>query len=150
MSASPRDDRLLLVHDRWREDRPDVRVLYYARSCANPDVKFLLLKAWPERALEMLGEIDADAGDAELKTAADTAQPAQGELYRHHRNGRDYVVLAVAPHAFEWGARYVVYQALYDDPEFGYRCIWARRLSDFQGLVATDDAQFPVRRFTRQ
>ena len=56
-----------------------------------------------------------------------------GGIYRHYKN-KDYRVLYVALHS-ETLEKMVVYQALYDDPEFGAHCIWVRPLSMFHEQV---------------
>lgn len=54
-----------------------------------------------------------------------------GEIYEHYRNKKQYRIVALARDTETLGL-YVVYQGLYDDPEFGNNPIWIRSLDLFE------------------
>lgn len=55
-------------------------------------------------------------------------------IYKHSRLGTLYKVLYIAHHS-ETLEEMVVYQALYDSPEFGKNSIWVRPLSMWEEEV---------------
>jgi hypothetical protein len=65
--------------------------------------------------------------------------------YRHYK-GHEYVVLGIAHHS-ETLEELVVYQGLYDDPEFGHHPIWVRPKSMFFDEVVFDGKK--MKRFTK-
>lgn len=64
-----------------------------------------------------------------------------GALYRHYKN-KMYKVVGVAHHS-ETLEPLVIYQALYDSPEFGKDSLWARPLSMFLKTVTVDGVTQP-------
>lgn len=59
-----------------------------------------------------------------------------GKRYRHYK-GYEYEVIAIGRDE-ETLLEVVVYQALYDTPDFGPKPIWVRQRVLFEGLVAID------------
>ena len=68
-----------------------------------------------------------------------------GTRYRHYK-GKEYKILGFARHS-ETLEEMVIYQALYDCPEFGTNALWARPKEMFSELITINDNQMP--RFTR-
>ncbi len=60
-------------------------------------------------------------------------QPPKPGLYEHY-SGRRYRVIGVARHS-ETLDELVIYQALYDDPQFGSQANWVRPLGLFTEKV---------------
>lgn len=48
-----------------------------------------------------------------------------GKTYQHYK-GKNYRVIAIARYSEDPNMRYVVYQALYDTPQFGSDTVWVR------------------------
>lgn len=72
------------------------------------------------------------------------AQPAQVVLqgiYEHYK-GKRYQVLQIVRHSEDLGL-YVIYQSLYDCPEFGFRAVWCRPLDMFLESVMIDGDMQP-------
>ncbi|MEK7593801.1 MAG: DUF1653 domain-containing protein [Patescibacteria group bacterium] len=65
--------------------------------------------------------------------------------YQHYK-GDFYQVLNVARHS-ETGGDYVVYQALYDDPELGPKPLFVRPLSMFTETVSWQNSTVPRFKF---
>ena len=57
--------------------------------------------------------------------------------YEHYRNHKYYKVVCIATHKSSL-KDYVVYQAQYNDPEYGDLKVWIRDIDDFLEIV-TDD-----------
>lgn len=57
-------------------------------------------------------------------------------IYRHYK-GKDYRLLGIARHS-ETLEPHVIYQALYDDDEFGNAALWVRPYSLFIETVETE------------
>jgi hypothetical protein len=68
-----------------------------------------------------------------------------GKRYRHYK-GHEYTVLVIARNEAKPEEELVIYQALYDSPDFGKNCIWARERSVFEGILTVDGRD--VERFT--
>ncbi len=68
-----------------------------------------------------------------LITMAIAAEIEVGQIYQHYK-GKQYEIIAVGLHT-ETLEKYVVYRALYDDPEFGNNALWLRPLSMFVEYV---------------
>ena len=64
----------------------------------------------------------------------------------HHFKGKDYRTIAIARDCENPNRLFVVYQALYDSPEFGKEQIWVRELGDFLGDKKLDSGI--VKKFT--
>ena len=62
-------------------------------------------------------------------------------IYRHYK-GNLYEVLGLARHS-ETQELMVVYQALYDSPEFGRNALWVRPISLFLEIVEVDGEKKP-------
>lgn len=58
-----------------------------------------------------------------------------GKRYRHYKNGKEYVVHAIAYHS-ETMEELVIYEAQYDVPELGPKPMFARPRSMFEEQVA--------------
>ncbi|MBU6389127.1 DUF1653 domain-containing protein [Patescibacteria group bacterium] len=56
--------------------------------------------------------------------------------YQHYK-GEYYQVFGVA-HDSDTGEEYVMYQGLYDSPEFGPRPLWVRKKDSFLKLATVD------------
>ena len=65
--------------------------------------------------------------------------------YQHYK-GKLYQVIGVAHHS-ETLEEFVVYQALYNSPEFGNNSLWIRPLKMFEEEIEIDGQKFL--RFTR-
>jgi len=61
-------------------------------------------------------------------------EPSAGGTYRHYKNRKLYRIIGVGHHT-ENLEELMVYQALYDDPTYGYRAIWMRPKDMFTGTV---------------
>lgn len=68
-----------------------------------------------------------------------------GQRYRHYKNGKTYVILAVGRDE-STEERVVIYQAEYDDPKFGDKAVWVRFYDVFCEQV--DHEGKIVQRFT--
>jgi len=64
-----------------------------------------------------------------------------GGLYRHYKN-KMYKVIGIAHHS-ETLEPLVIYQALYDTPEFGKDALWARPKDMFLEAVTIDGIEQP-------
>ncbi len=62
--------------------------------------------------------------------------------YRHFKNQQLYRVIGSAIHS-ETYEEMVIYQALYDCPEFGKNSVWVRPLKMFLESVKLDDNEIP-------
>lgn len=62
-------------------------------------------------------------------------------IYKHYK-GKYYKTLYLASDASKDCEQVVVYQALYNDEEFGNNAIWTRSLSEFQGLNDEHNPRF--------
>ena len=67
-----------------------------------------------------------------------------GQIYQHYK-GNNYRIVGVARHS-ETLEELVVYQALYDAPEFGMNSLWVRPKAMFLENVVIDGVQ--KKRFT--
>jgi len=65
--------------------------------------------------------------------------------YQHFK-GNFYQVIAVARHS-ETLAEFVVYQALYDSPEFGNNAVWIMPKENFLETVIIDGRSVPRFKF---
>ena len=63
-----------------------------------------------------------------------------GKRYRHYKNKKEYVVVAIGRHS-ESLEEMVVYEAQYDDPEFGAKAVWIRPLKMFEEKLVIDGAE---------
>jgi hypothetical protein len=70
-----------------------------------------------------------------------TAKVPKGALFEHYK-GKRYRVLEVARHS-ETLKMCVVYQALYDSPQFGDRAVWVRPLEMFLETVVIEGKEIP-------
>lgn len=68
-----------------------------------------------------------------------------GDVYRHYRN-KDYRIIGIGRHS-ETHEEMIVYQALYDSPDFGHNALWIRPLALFFEHVEIEGKK--VRRFSR-
>ncbi len=57
-----------------------------------------------------------------------------GELCKHYKNGKTYLILAVAHHA-ETGEEMVVYQAQYDTEDLGAKPVFVRPKTMFEEVI---------------
>lgn len=73
------------------------------------------------------------------------AEVSEGALYEHYK-GQKYKILGTGRHS-ETLEMQVIYQALYDSPQFGDRAVWVRPLEMFLGNVTIDGKDQP--RFRR-
>jgi hypothetical protein len=64
-----------------------------------------------------------------------------GALFEHYK-GKEYKILGVGRHS-ETLEMCVIYQALYDSPEFGDRATWIRPLEMFLETVSIDGKEIP-------
>jgi hypothetical protein len=71
--------------------------------------------------------------------------PEIDAVYRHYR-GNSYRIVAISRHS-ETHEIHVVYQGLYDSPQFGDHAVWVRPLSLFMDTVVINGAAMP--RFSR-
>ena len=69
----------------------------------------------------------------------------KGDIYRHYK-GKDYRILGIGHHS-ENLEKVVIYQGLYDDPEFGKEPIWVRPYHMFVEEIEFE-GQF-IKRFTK-
>ena len=69
-----------------------------------------------------------------------------GERYRHYKNQKEYIVIALGKNHDTLGD-VVVYQGDYDDPKFGHHPVWVREIDDFTAMVDKDGQM--VARFER-
>ncbi len=69
-----------------------------------------------------------------------------GARYRHYKNGKEYRVIATAHHS-ETLEEMIVYEALYDSPEFGNHAVWTRPRWLFEERVEYQGVSVP--RFER-
>jgi cyclomaltodextrinase len=67
------------------------------------------------------------------------------DRYRHYK-GKNYKILCLGTNT-ETLEKEVVYQGLYDDPQFGKNPIWVRPLSMFCETIIIDGKEVP--RFTK-
>lgn len=79
-----------------------------------------------------------------LISMAIAAEIEVGQLYQHYK-GKRYEIIAIGLHT-ESLEKYVVYRALYNDPEFGNNALWIRPLSMFVEQVTIGGKTIP--RFT--
>ena len=71
--------------------------------------------------------------------------PEVGATYEHY-SGKRYTIVAIANHSEDL-QKYVVYQGLYNDPEFGNNPVWIRPLAMFMETVEKNGQIIP--RFKR-
>ena len=71
--------------------------------------------------------------------------PQVGAIYRHY-SGKQYKIIAIGYHS-ESLKKHVVYQALYDDKQFGNQAIWIRPLEMFMETIIIDGKE--TKRFTK-
>ena len=64
-----------------------------------------------------------------------------GGIYHHYKN-KQYRVIGIAHHS-ETMELLVVYQALYDTPDFGNNALWVRPLNMFLETITVDGKQIP-------
>lgn len=64
-----------------------------------------------------------------------------GAIYKHYKN-KDYRIIGVARHS-ETLEELVVYQALYDSPQFGMNSIWVRPKSMFLEEIELNGIKVP-------
>ncbi len=64
-----------------------------------------------------------------------------GAIYKHYKN-KDYRIIGVARHS-ETLEELVVYQALYDSPQFGMNSIWVRPKSMFLEEIELNGVKVP-------
>lgn len=57
-----------------------------------------------------------------------------GQFCRHYKNGKDYLIIALAHHT-ETGEEMVVYQAQYDTEDLGAKPIFVRPRAMFEEMV---------------
>lgn len=69
----------------------------------------------------------------------------QGQRYRHFKNKKTYVILAIGRDTRDEQA-VVVYQAEYDDEKFGNKAVWTRPLTEFTAQVEVEG--IAIARFT--
>jgi hypothetical protein len=62
-----------------------------------------------------------------------------GGIYEHYK-GKHYKVIGVAHHS-ETLEKMVVYEALYDTPDYGRNALWVRPLSMFVETVMIDGVE---------
>ncbi len=67
--------------------------------------------------------------------------------YQHYK-GKMYEVFGVAKHS-ETLEDMVIYQALYDSPEFGDQALWVRPLHEFIEKVRSGNKQVPRFKFIK-
>jgi len=72
-------------------------------------------------------------------------QKIEPGIYKHYK-GKHYKVITIEI-ATESLEKQVVYQALYDDKDFGTNAIWIRPLSMFSETIIIDGNEVP--RFTK-
>lgn len=72
-------------------------------------------------------------------------QAIVGQTYQHYKNKKMYIVRALGRHT-ETDEELVVYEALYDDPEFGNNAIWIRPRKMFEETLVYEGAT--VERFS--
>lgn len=72
-------------------------------------------------------------------------QVPEGAVFRHYK-GKEYKIVTVGRHSEDLQL-YVVYEGLYDCPEFGERPVWIRPLDMFLEKVVIDGKEMP--RFER-
>lgn len=65
-----------------------------------------------------------------------------GKRYRHYKNKELYKVIGIARHS-ETLEEFVIYEALYDSPEFGPHSLWARPRGMFEEDVEYEGMQVP-------
>lgn len=68
-----------------------------------------------------------------------------GKRYRHYK-GNEYIVLALARDESDPTRELVIYRALYESPDFGRDCVWAREQSCFEEDIEVSGVLMP--RFT--
>ncbi len=68
-----------------------------------------------------------------------------GGIYEHYK-GKHYKVIGVAHHS-ETLEKMVVYEALYDTPDYGRNALWVRPLSMFLETVTIDGVEKPRFKF---
>jgi len=85
-----------------------------------------------------------DAADRVQENALIAEVPA-GALFEHYK-GKKYKILGTARHT-ETLELCVVYQALYDSPDFGENAVWVRPAAMFLGTLLKDGKEIP--RFRR-
>lgn len=62
-------------------------------------------------------------------------------IYRHYKN-KLYLVIGVGKHS-ETLEDLVVYQSMYEDPQFGKGALWVRPVSNFLDMVELDGKLVP-------
>jgi len=62
-------------------------------------------------------------------------------IYKHYK-GKYYKTLFICNNANDTNSPLVVYQSLYEDKDFGNQAIWARSISEFQGLYDGINSRF--------
>ena len=65
-----------------------------------------------------------------------------GKIYQHYK-GKNYKVIAIARYSEDPNMRYVVYQALYDIPQFGKGTVWIRPYDMFAENVTINGITKP-------
>jgi hypothetical protein len=67
--------------------------------------------------------------------------PEVGATYEHY-SGKQYKVIAIGNHSEDL-KKYVVYQGLYNDPEFGNNPVWLRPVDMFMEIIEKNGHQIP-------
>jgi hypothetical protein len=67
--------------------------------------------------------------------------PAVGATYEHY-SGKRYKIIAIAHHSEDL-QKYVVYQGLYNDPEFGNNPVWIRPATMFMETIEKNGQIIP-------
>ena len=73
------------------------------------------------------------------KFSFSSSSSTNSRFFKHYRNLKMYKFLGTTPE--NETPRYVVYQAQYDDKQFGDKCIWVRLYSEFFGKVEIESNQ---------
>lgn len=84
--------------------------------------------------------------DCSKKVFPTNPRPSAGEMYRHYRNEQLYKIIGVGRDV-ETLEELVVYEAQYDDANYGHNAIWIRPLDMFMSFV--DDSDVKVKRFNK-
>ena len=83
-------------------------------------------------------------GNHACKAKIDVQSPLSPEIgatYEHY-SGKKYKIVALANHSEDL-QKYVVYQGLYNDPEFGNNPVWIRPLAMFMETVEKNGQMIP-------
>jgi len=75
------------------------------------------------------------------KAASQMISPEIGATYEHY-SGKQYKIVAIANHSEDL-QKYVVYQGLHNDPEFGNNPVWIRPLAMFMETVKKNEQIIP-------